>query len=416
MGDAMANLEEMREFQKHWAAYCAGERELTLLKTRPPIDLESLTDADRRLPMTGMPESASFDRHALVAALGTAAVHLQGQDDDAPWGWWLEGEDWSGLSGLDVLLKKRAAWMARLEDLDAQAQAAVDADESHAKALSTMASYAAANAEDRASIQELEERRAHPEQMYLEAAAREGKSAAQGGHKAAYAIVGVAGAAGLAFVPVAVELRALLAVTWLVAVALAYARPWTRPRGWLFKGRRMKDELELIDGKISDAKSRVELRERETKRLDEEAASREAELRAPFEEPRQEACRAVEEAERATIELVCRDVASRDETFEVESLEGVPFEDAFAQLNAREWDHLRAWMSAYVDALPDMVKRAEDVQASELVWLEGHAPFGKRYWPYTDTIVSLMETMRTDKSEAALKRFLHEQAERERSE
>ena len=58
----MANLEEMREFQKHWAAYCAGERELTLLKTRPPIDLESLTDADRRLPMTGMPERRASRR------------------------------------------------------------------------------------------------------------------------------------------------------------------------------------------------------------------------------------------------------------------------------------------------------------------------------------------------------------------
>ncbi|OUP06477.1 hypothetical protein [Collinsella sp. An2] len=414
----MANLEEMREFQKHWAAYRAGERELSLLKTRLPVNVAALTDEDLHLPMLAdieaMPRSASFDVDALAGALGPAVAQAaEAQADDHAWGWWLQENDWLAVAGLGALLRERASWQARLADLDTQAQAAIDADESYAKAVSTMSSYASANADDRATIQELEARRADPEQIYREAAEHDGKVPTKSGHRVVYIAVAIVGAVALAFVPVAVELRVLFVIIWLLLVGIAYVRPWTRPKGWLFKARRLKDELELIDGKISDAKSRVELRERETKRLDEESSARRTELLAPFEAPRNEAREAIRHAEESVLDLLRQDIASRDDTFEEDAFDGLGFDEAFAAANAREWGLLQTWMKAYVEALPEMVKRAEDVQASELVWLEGHAPFGKRYWPYTDTIVHLMETMRTDKSEAALKRFLREQAERE---
>ena len=64
---------------------------------------------------------------------------------------------------------------------------------------------------------------------------------------------------------------------------------------------------------------------------------------------------------------------------------------------------LGQWMVEYAARLPEEIVHARNVVESELVWLEGYAPYGKRYWPLTDRVVAAMEEGRADSSDLALK-------------
>ena len=91
---------------------------------------------------------------------------------------------------------------------------------------------------------------------------------------------------------------------------------------------------------------------------------------------------------------------------EADAGEAPSFDKAVASLNAAAWDVLADWMDAYERALPHELERAWNLQASELTWLEGHDPHGRRYWQLTDDIVELLEDGSSSDSARALDQVL----------
>lgn len=400
----MANLEEMREFQKHWDAYRDDAHALELLCTRLPVDLDGLTPKDASKPLSEMPASVTFDHEVLRDAYTPLAAQTFDLERDArAWGWWEEEPAWKVVAELKSLMLAVEGARGVHTSLEAAEQAAIDADESYAHTLEAIQTYVAANKDDQATLDELKAVKDDPEQLFQKALEHEGKQQPKRAPRALAAVLAVGGAAALAFIPVEPALRALAVAAWLIADAVFYVRPWQSPRGWLFKNHRMKEELSIIDGKIADATTRKELREREVERLQGDAAAKLEKLKEPYVGPLEEARVAVEDAERAVIDRFEQDLVARDETYEAGSLAKLSFDDAVAEGNRREWALLAAWMDRYVVQLHDAIRRAEDVQASESVWLDGHAPFGRRWWDKTDDVVKLMEAGRAASSEAALK-------------
>ena len=80
----------------------------------------------------------------------------------------------------------------------------------------------------------------------------------------------------------------------------------------------------------------------------------------------------------------------------------LPFAEAYAAGQQREWMLLDAWMRAYLAALPHEVEHTANLRASEEVWLEAHDPFGRRHWEDTDEVVARMEAGDASDSDRAL--------------
>ncbi len=399
----MADLNEMREFHRHWTAYRDDERALARLCTRAPVDLTALTPEERTCSPLEEPASVRYDERALASARGNDEGVLP-RDlvvDEARWGWWLESEDWSGVAALREHLSDLERGRAELASRERAAQAVLDVDPVWSEAVAALRAHEDAGGEERVELAALEETR-----VERAAALREGRplSRRQVMWAVIALVVAVAGVIACCVAPLTEMARAVCALAWVLAVALACLRPWSRPLPSPLAARRRREELALLDQRIADMRAKVALRERLAAEQREAACSRAAVLRAPGDE----AIRAVEDelaaTERSIIAALDRDLTRRDACYEQGSLDELPFAEALARAYEREWALLEDWMAAYTAALPSSIEHAENVLASELVWLEGHAPYGKRFWPLTDAVMETMECARDLTSDAALER------------
>lgn len=355
----MANLEAMRTFQRHWTSYCAEERTLARLCTQLPLDISGLGARERRLPPFAFSTAAVYDRRALAGALGPDGAHLGYRvDEGIQWNWWLAYDAWRAVIDERSLLDERAACIAELAAVAADTQRALDGDEELARDRSTLRDYAAADAEERSELARMNEQRKKFVEPYEQDEARR--------------------------------------APWI-------AHPWRRLKLWFFKSFRMRDELDKIDQKIADIQAKLDVRERKIGELGDAVAARTALLEEPFAPQRKRSLEAILSTERELLSLLDHDLAARDETYEQGSVLAESFEDGLAHANEREWALLGRWMTEYGARLPEEIVHARNMVESELVWLEGYAPYGKRYWPLTDRVVAAMEEGRADTSDLALK-------------
>lgn len=355
----MANLETMRSFQKHWKSYCADERELARLCTRLPLRSDCLTAQDRRGPLFVQPHALAYDHDALENALGADGVHWGYRvDEDTQWGWWLADDAWQVAFQLRGALELRAAVCAELAAIASAAQEAKDGDAALVEARSTLRSYTAADREEHTELEDLQAQRTDLVAPYERAQ-----------HER---------------------------VPW-------FLKPIKRIRLWWRRHFTLRDECAKLDQRISDTHAKLEVRARKIDELRETISTRTAALEEPFAQPCERVCAAAEEIERSAVDLLERDLVARCDGYEAGSLAELPFDEALDRANEREWALLDRWMAAYVERLPEQIVHARNVVESELAWLEVHAPFGKRYWPLTDQVVTLMEEGRADTSDLALK-------------
>lgn len=428
----MADLGAMREFQKHWEAYVADEQAAALLRTRPPLDVAALSPGDRMRPMLARPDSAVYDDAALRDALGRAQSSSRPASTDAPrdprWAWWLDDPAWAVMGALREQLAARDAVHAELGGLALEAASRLDADDAYRAARASIASYMAANEEDRVACNDLAARRADAvaagggasgapvpnrgEVQEVPTSAAVFGGAARGSDAAASAAVTGAGSSGTsagsgagAHAPASPRSGASASVE---ASDGLLARLWRRFVFLLFGRRRLREELAALDRRIMDVQGRVDLRTREIARLEQTLAARRTALYAAFDEDLDAAAAAAAAIDERIIALLDEDLARRDPSYERGMLTELSFDEAFAQANAREWDVLASWMTAYASRLPEALERASNIAASEDVWLEGHAPYGRRYWPLTNEVVALMESGRAHASETALKVVLQQ--------
>ena len=356
MGVTMADLGAMREFHKHWEAYVADEQAAALLRARPPLDVAALTPADRARPMLEQPASAAYDEHALHDALARVQSTSHPSTDaprDTLWGWWLDDPVWSVMGELRHAMAARDAAHARLAGLALSAAQQIDADEAYSTARASIASYLVANEED--------------ERVRDDLAARCAEVTAQPPVPAGF-----------------------------------FARLKARIMFALVGRRRQREEQEALDRRMADVQARMDLRAREITRLEETVTARRFEVESAVEEALATTTQELAAIEEHIVALLDDDLTRRDATYEPGSLIDLPFDEAFAQANDHEWCVLAAWMGAYAAHLPEVLERVSNAAASEAVWLEGHAPYGKRYWPLTPEVVALMESGRAHASNTAL--------------
>ena len=156
----MANLDDMREFQQHWHAYRDEERRLADLCARVPLDISSLTVAERVRDLFDAPENlrpcAAAHEDVLAAAL-TAQPPIT-QVGDAAWGWWFEDDSWREYALLKPLVDERGALLAARAELNAKIEAALAADAAYQEACRAVEAYRTSNAEDAAARAELAHR------------------------------------------------------------------------------------------------------------------------------------------------------------------------------------------------------------------------------------------------------------------
>lgn len=355
----MANLEAMRTFQQHWMSYCAEERRLARLCTQLPVDISGLSDRERSLPLSAHPASVSYDYHALARALGSDGAHLGYRvDEGIQWNWWLGYEPWGIIARERTLLEELAAYSAELAAVAADVQRALDTDDELVTARSTLRGYTTADAEERSELDSLHAQRSAIVEPYEQDDARR--------------------------------------TPWI-------AHPWRRLRLWLFKRFRMRDELDKLDKKAADIRAKLDVRERKIDELKVAVESRTAALGEPFAPRLEELLDAMESTERSLLAMLDDDLRVRDMGYEPGMLLEGPFAEGLSQAHEREWALLGQWMVEYAARLPEEIVHARNVVESELVWLEGYAPYGKRYWPLTDRVVAAMEEGRADSSDLALK-------------
>lgn len=397
MGDAMANLEEMREFRHHWHAF--GEEDLRLFRLchRVPVDVSKLSDEDRSRDLFSEPVSIAYRSEEFAAVLADALVAPAtcGDDDAASWGWWFGDDSWATYASTEELLRERDDVLGQIRVLDAERQEAVDADDDYQKAVSAADTYRLSNSEDVASREELSRRLETLEEGYREAHGGEGGSSVpRGALRAGSAVVALVCATALLLVPDAVlaePVRIALAVAAVGACALVWFGVPQRLLESLRRWRWISDERDRLGRSITDIDQRIALRADELKARSQEAEARRLEIAAPFEEPRSALLERRADIERRIIAALEDDLAHRDPAFDEGSLDGLAFDEAFSSAQQRIWHLLGTWMDAYLAALPREIDHAANARASEEVWLEAHDPFGRRHWPLTDEVVSLME-------------------------
>ena len=407
----MANLDDMREFQQHWHAYRDEERRLADLCARVPLDISSLTVAERVRDLFDAPENlrlcAAAHEDVLAAAL-TAQPPIT-QEGDAAWGWWFEDDAWREYALLKPLVDERGALLAARAELNAKIEAALAADAAYQEACRAVEAYRTSNAEDAAARAELAHRLEHLDEGYR---AAEGSRLAGArasidprvrvGASLALVAVLVALVLGLPYLDLALEARIALAVViGLVALLLASGLP---SRGAALVRERLwtRGEREHLERSLTDLDARVALRADEGKARGDEAEARRAELVRPFDEPQASIASHLEDVEGRMLALLDRDLTRRDGTYEAGALLELPFAEAYAAAQQREWMLLDAWMRAYLAALPHEVEHTANLRASEEVWLEAHDPFGRRHWEDTDEVVARMEAGDASDSDRAL--------------
>ncbi len=346
----MANLDEMREFLGHWEAYRAQTERLEHLLRDVPVDVDALDETARAGFPTDEPEHPLYQIDIVRRAIDAAAASRPAREPEPVWGWWFVDADWRAWEGIAALRGDLEEKRLKLRAIEAQRRAAIEDDDARRKALDAVDAYTKANDEDTRSVAELEAK--------------------------------VASASEDA-----------------VATEDGIIRRFIRRIRARAQHRRAAEHLERLRGEVEARTSR---RAKEIERLTAEATDRERELAEPFDGPREESARAVEEAERRLIDALARDIAARDPGFAADELAERPFEDALAAACAREWDLLAAWMRRYARELPSAIEHARFIADSELVWLEGHDPFGKRYWPLAGAVVDAMEAGEARDSDAAL--------------
>ena len=374
----MANLDEMRTFQSHWHAYLGEGERLRALCRLVPVSLVRLTAAERAGWLFDQPESARFcDRELVRTVQSSLSDASPAIEPDPQWGWWFDDASWFGYTSLRPLLADRDALLARQAELDERARKMRESDRGYRDATEAIASYEEADREDTAALARLQERRADPGAAFDEA-----EAAARG--------------------------------IWLMRLLKGLTRVWRRSTF-------IKRETERLDRSLEELRARVELRSRELERRRAEVAERDKLIEGKLAGPRAAAKADVDAVEQRIVEALkafleargvpagglVSDTGERScDDREVDAVEAPSFDEAVALLNAAAWDVLADWMDAYERALPHELERAWNLQASELTWLEGHDPHGRRHWQLTDDIVELLEDGSSSDSARALDQVL----------
>ncbi len=401
MGETMADLNTMRDVLAHWQAYQADEQELQKLCTRQPVDCASIQGEDRTRCMYLEPSSYTCHTEALSDAIAASAVRMDPPaGSGSSWGWWLEDAEWQAIDELRRSLEALDATRAAHAAFCDEANAVVAADEAYAELTSTIDAYTAADAEDRAALAECQELRSDPE--HRQAADEDGSGRGWTRVRiAASVLVIVAGLAAWACVP---DYRGVIALCVSVVALLVVLLMPLPPKGGMapWRRHRINEGNHVLDQKIAEIEAKIELRARELKELGEQRAARLAALLEPYRSPREKLEALITRQEHAAIEVLDGDLVKRDDAYEAGSLGKLPFDEALAAGNEREWQLLEAWMDAYIAELPHAMEHAENVLGTEALWLEGHAPYGRRNWPDTPEIVRLMEEGSARDSDAAL--------------
>lgn len=410
----MANLDEMLEFAKHWDAYCTEEHQLTRLKTCPPVVLDNVDEMERRRSMFLPPEHVSYDYQSL-AELGGMSEQIEDQArSQVTWGWWLRDEAWEIYCGLVPLLGTLDKANKHLDDVLIQQRGALDADEERARAAQQVSSYEHANETDRQTLVELKEKRdSIAQRLPQDQRALKTRKIMFLAALICFALgvaLGIVWSLATASSNVALGGASLvMLVVGCFGVFLAL-----RPLGGTspLHVRKIREDFERANIRIKDTQDRIDRREREIKKLTATIKEHEEQLLKPFEKPLAEAREAIESAEMAVLAQYIADLSERDDTFDEAIFKDLSFDEAMAVANQREWALLEQWMDHYKHMLPFALEHAQNMAESELVWLEGHAPYGKRYWDLTPQVVSFMQSGRTDQSDVALQRVCAAEAER----
>ena len=350
----MANLEEMRDFQAHWHTYRDEQQHLDRLQANVPVNVGALVDDVFDTFLSDEPADVVYDLDVLRCAISTSDPQAQPRELTPVWGWWFDDEGWAAWHIIDELRATMEDESLKLRAIEAQRHAAVEDDETRRCALDSIAAYTKANDDDRRLLAELERRVSE-----MEASAQ--------------------------------HLEGGLLKRLMRRISLWFA---------------LKREHERLERLRNEVGERTERRSKEMDRLTTQVTECEQELTEPFDAPHEECTQALEAAQQALLAAFTKDLTCRDDAFDADSLSDADYQDALVQVCRREWALLGAWMERYRRELPAAIEHARLVVDSELVWLEGHAAFGKRYWALTDAVVEAMEAGERD-SKAALATLLN---------
>lgn len=393
----MANLEEMREFTRHWRAFCAEDEHLSNLCGRVPVDTAKLTESDRGHDLFSAPESVAYCDEAFANVLAgvLTGANVSVTPADAPWGWWLEDEDWQAYASTKELMTGRTQKLDEIAAIDAERREALDADDAYREAAGTVETYRASNAEDTATRTELARRLENLADAAEPHAKRQKDSASRLVSRLAVAAA-VTLACGVALWLLAPDvLDVSTRVVLIVLVALVCALVALRvPQGLAVAVRRrgrLADERDRLKRALADVDARVALRAEELKVRAQEADARKTELEKPFLSPRAKLIEECAHIERDTIDALDDDLARRYAAYAAGTLIELPFDEAFRAAQEREWALLDSWMGEYLVRLPHEIEHTLNARSSEEVWLESHDPFGKRWWDRAEDILALME-------------------------
>ncbi len=393
----MANLEEMREFTRHWRAFCAENEHLSKLCVRVPVDTSNLAESDRGHDLFSAPESVAYCDEAFTNVLTgvLTGANVSTSPADAPWGWWLENVDWQTYASTKDMLAERTRKLDAVAAIDVERREALDADDAYREAASAVETYRASNAEDTATRAELACRLENLADAAESRANRQKDSASSLLRRLAVAAA-VALACGVALwslAPDALDAPTRIVLTALVAfvcVLVALRVPQRLATAVRRRGK-LADEQDRLKRTIADIDARVALRAEELEARAHEADARKAELEKPFLAPRAQLIEECAHIERDIIEALDADLAKRDTAHTAGTLAELPFDEAYKAAQEREWALLGSWMGEYLARLPHEIEHALNARASEEVWLESHDPFGKRWWDRAEDILALME-------------------------
>ena len=317
----MANLEEMREFTRHWRAFCADDEHLSNLCGGVPVDTAKLSESDRGHDLFSAPESVAYCDETFVNVLTgvLTGVNVSVTPANSPWGWWLEDEDWHTYASTKEMLAERARKLDAVAAIDAERREALDADDAYREAAGAVETYRASNAEDAATRAELARRLENLADAAEPHAKRQKDSVSSLVRRLAVAAA-VTLACGVVLWALASDaLDAPTRIVLTVLVALACILVALRvPQGFTAAvGRRSKlaDEQDRLKRTLADIDARVALRAEELEARAQEADARKTELEKPFLAPRAKLIEECAHIERDIIDALDADLAKRDTAY-----------------------------------------------------------------------------------------------------
>lgn len=393
----MANLEEMREFTRHWRAFCTEDEHLSNLCGRVPVDTAKLTESDRGYDLFSAPESVAYCDETFASVLTgvLTGANVSVTPANSLWGWWLEEEDWHIYASTKEMLAERARKLDAVAAIDAERREALDADDAYREAAGAVETYRASNAEDAATRVDLARRLENLTDAAEPPAKRRKGSASSLVRRLAVAaaVMLACGSALWSLAPDALDAPTRIVLTVLVALACVMVALRV-PQGFVAAVRRrskLADEQDRLKRTLADIDARVALRAEELEARAQEADARKTELEKPFLAPRAKLIEECAHIERDIIDALDADLAKRDTAYTAGTLAELPFDEAYRAAQEREWALLSSWMGEYLVRLPHEIEHALNARASEEVWLESHDPFGKRWWDRAEDILALME-------------------------